>query len=59
MARFERGAGSGDGSGLGLAIVRTITDRAGCTFTLTSPMPGCAGGLEVNVALPTTESAAG
>jgi len=55
-ARFERGAGSGDGSGLGLAIVHTIAERSGCTFTLTSPMPGCAGGVEAIVLLPTTEN---
>jgi two-component system OmpR family sensor kinase len=57
-ARFERGAGSGDGSGLGLAIVRTIAERCGSDFTLTSPLPGCAGGLEVTVVVPTTEYAA-
>jgi two-component system OmpR family sensor kinase len=57
-ARFERGVGSGDGSGLGLAIVRTIAERVGSSFTLTSPMPGCAGGLEVTVVVQTTENAA-
>ncbi|MDO9524563.1 MAG: ATP-binding protein [Gemmobacter sp.] len=51
MTRFERGAGAGDGSGLGLAIVRTITDRAGCAFTLTSPRPGSVEGVEAVVAL--------
>jgi two-component system OmpR family sensor kinase len=57
-ARFERGAGSGDGSGLGLSIVRTIAERVGSSFTLTSPLPDCAGGLEVTVVVPTAEYAA-
>jgi two-component system OmpR family sensor kinase len=43
-SRFERGAGAGDGSGLGLTIVRTIADRADCTFSLTSPIAGQASG---------------
>ncbi|MFZ7090016.1 ATP-binding protein [Primorskyibacter sp. 2E233] len=50
--RFERGAEAGEGSGLGLAIVRTIADRAGCSFALTSPIAGKSGGLEARVSLP-------
>lgn len=59
MGRFERGTGSGDGSGLGLAIVRTIADRAGCTFTLTSPIPAHHGGLKATVVLPASENPLG
>lgn len=49
--RFERGSDSGDGSGLQLTIVRTIAERADCTFTLASPIVGQQTGLEAAVDL--------
>lgn len=51
-ARFERGPSSGGGSGLGLAIVGTIAERAGCTFSLTSPISGLTNGIEAAVTFP-------
>ena len=52
--RFERGTFSGEGSGVGLAIVRTIAQRADCTFTLTSPIEGQMRGIDVTIVLPKT-----
>lgn len=55
-SRFERGAGSGDGSGLGLTIVRTIADRANCTLTLTSPIPGQVSGFVAAITLSSADA---
>jgi two-component system, OmpR family, sensor kinase len=51
--RFMRGDTAGNGSGLGLAIVRTIADRTGAGFALTSPLPGQDRGFRASIQLVT------
>ena len=48
-ARFTRQGGMG--SGLGLAIVRTIAERVGVSFALTSPIAGQTGGFSARIQL--------
>lgn len=51
-ARFERHSSLGDGTGLGLAIARTIAERSGGQFTLSSPAPGRTDGFQARFRLP-------
>ncbi|MGE0310043.1 MAG: sensor histidine kinase [Lautropia sp.] len=49
--RFYRVLGNTtEGSGLGLAIVKEIADQHGARLTLTSPLPGIAGGTRFSLA---------